>query len=170
MPEQQLSTPSRNGMHRFMGLFNASTFPHAQQGTAQTSSKRRHARYGKRRGTDTSNSALRRLGYVSARHVEHAGSGKATLHPPAPPITLTALTACDPATGMEILWHIAHHVPELRRWLVANPNATPELMEYIAQAGGPGVNEAIEILLFSIERQPSPTDKDHRQPSARCHS
>ena len=71
--------------------------------------------------------------------------------PPEPPIALTPEVACSPDTDPEILWHIAWHVPELRRWLVANPQASPELLEYVSQAGGPGVRRALEILLVSIE-------------------
>ncbi|MBW3093223.1 hypothetical protein KIH79_09905 [Bifidobacterium sp. 82T10] len=67
--------------------------------------------------------------------------------PPAPPIVLTPLLACDPATDPDILWHIAREAPELRRWLVANPNADAALLEYVAQAGGPGVNVALTVLL-----------------------
>lgn len=72
--------------------------------------------------------------------------------PPAPPMKLTPAVACDPQTDEEVLWYIAHNAPELRRWLVANPQSTPELLEFVAQAGGPGVNEAIEVLLDLIER------------------
>jgi hypothetical protein len=37
--------------------------------------------------------------------------------------------------------------------LVANPAASPAMMEYLAQAGGPGVGEALQILLESLETQ-----------------
>lgn len=73
--------------------------------------------------------------------------GDATLEPPQPPIELTPLVACDPNTPMEVLWHIAREIPELRRWLVAHPQADAALLEYVAQAGGPGVNEALTVLL-----------------------
>ncbi|WP_291526604.1 hypothetical protein [Bifidobacterium sp. UBA744] len=73
--------------------------------------------------------------------------------PPAPPLKLTPSVACNPNTDPAVLWHIAHSAPELRRWLVANPRATPQLLEYVAQAGGPGVHEAIEVLLDLLERQ-----------------
>lgn len=73
--------------------------------------------------------------------------------PPGPPLRLTAAVACDPATDPEILWHIARTAPELRRWLVANPRAGAELLEYVAQRGGPGVHEAITVLLELLERQ-----------------
>lgn len=71
--------------------------------------------------------------------------------PPSPPLALTPVVACDPDTDMEILWHIAREVPELRRWLVANPAADAELLEYISQAGGPGVKHALQVLLRSID-------------------
>ncbi|NEG79042.1 hypothetical protein GFD22_08700 [Bifidobacterium avesanii] len=73
--------------------------------------------------------------------------------PPAPPMRLTAAVACDPATDEAVLWHIARTAPELRRWLVANPHSGPELLEYVAQAGGPGVREAIEVLLELLDRR-----------------
>ncbi|MBT1160631.1 hypothetical protein JS541_01895 [Bifidobacterium sp. SO1] len=69
------------------------------------------------------------------------------MSPPQPPLLLTPLVACDPTTDMDILWHIAREAPELRRWLVANPRADAALLEYVAQAGGPGVREALTILL-----------------------
>ncbi|MBW3078485.1 hypothetical protein KIH76_04515 [Bifidobacterium sp. 81T8] len=69
------------------------------------------------------------------------------MSPPQPPLLLTPLVACDPATDTDILWHIAREAPELRRWLVANPRADAALLEYVAQAGGPGVREALTILL-----------------------
>nr|WP_258186089.1 hypothetical protein [Bifidobacterium sp. UTBIF-68] len=71
--------------------------------------------------------------------------------PPAPPIALTPLVACDPSTEAETLWHIALHVPELRRWIVANPSADAAILEFISQAGGPGVRQSLEILLESLE-------------------
>ncbi|NMM94913.1 hypothetical protein [Bifidobacterium oedipodis] len=71
--------------------------------------------------------------------------------PPSPPIRLTPAVAVSPDTPQEILWHIAQHAPELRRWLVANPRADAILLEYISQAGGPGVKQALEVLLESLE-------------------
>lgn len=70
---------------------------------------------------------------------------------PEPPLKLTPLVACDRETPMNVLWNIARQAPELRRWIVANPRADAALLEYIAQAGGPGVTEAIETLLDSLE-------------------
>ena len=60
--------------------------------------------------------------------------------PPEPPIRLVA-----------VLWHIAYHVPELRKWLVANPKADAPLLELVSQRGGPGVRQALEILFESME-------------------
>ena len=67
--------------------------------------------------------------------------------PPEPPLVPTALMATDPATDPSILWAIAREEPELRRWLVANPAASPALLETISQLGGPGVRRALEVLL-----------------------
>lgn len=66
--------------------------------------------------------------------------------PPAPPIRYTPTLACDPATDMGTLWQIARNHPHLRRWLIANPRADAEILEYVAQAGGPGVKEAFDVL------------------------
>ncbi|WP_420829375.1 hypothetical protein [Bifidobacterium miconis] len=87
-----------------------------------------------------------RCGTGHARHAMRSHQPPVA-EPPAPPIVLTPLLACDPATDPDILWHIAREAPELRRWLVANPNADAALLEYVAQAGGPGVNVALTVLL-----------------------
>lgn len=58
--------------------------------------------------------------------------------------------AANPATDRELLWHIARTRPDLRRWLVANPAADATLLEYVSQAGGPGVRQALEILLRTL--------------------
>lgn len=71
--------------------------------------------------------------------------------PPAPPIVLNPQVACSPDTDLDVLWHIAQHVPQLRRWIVANPTADASLLEFISQAGGPGVRQALEVLLESLE-------------------
>ena len=76
---------------------------------------------------------------------------KALVEPPAPPIELTPLVACSADTAQDVLWHIAEHAPELRKWLVANPSATPAMLEYLAQVGGSGVPEALRLLLESLE-------------------
>ena len=71
--------------------------------------------------------------------------------PPEPPIRLTPAVACSPDTDVAVLWHIAYHVPELRKWLVANPKADAPLLELVSQRGGPGVRQALEILFESME-------------------
>ena len=67
--------------------------------------------------------------------------------PPEPPLVPTALMATDPETDPSILWAIAREEPQLRRWLVANPAASPALLEAVSQLGGPGVRRALEVLL-----------------------
>ena len=67
--------------------------------------------------------------------------------PPEPPLVPTALMATDPETDPSILWTIAREEPRLRRWLVANPAASPALLETVSQLGGPGVRRALEVLL-----------------------
>ena len=79
--------------------------------------------------------------------------------PPAPPIELTPLAACSADTAQDVLWHIAEYAPRLRKWLVANPSATPAMLEYLAQVGGPGVPEALRILLKSLEMNGSGSDQ-----------
>ncbi|WP_241218917.1 hypothetical protein [Bifidobacterium dolichotidis] len=71
--------------------------------------------------------------------------------PPPAPIRLTPLLAVDESTPAELLWHIARTAPELRKWLIANPAADAELLEYVSQAGGPGVKQAFEILFASMD-------------------
>ena len=71
--------------------------------------------------------------------------------PPPPPLELTPLVACDPATDRETLEYLVREAPELRRWVVANPAADARLLEEISQAGGPGVREALTVLLDSLE-------------------
>lgn len=76
---------------------------------------------------------------------EHASS------PPKPPILLTPVVASDPSTNPEILWHIAKHIPELRKWVIANPSADAHLLEYISQQGGPDVRHSFEVLFASYD-------------------
>ncbi|MFC0265770.1 variant leucine-rich repeat-containing protein [Alloscardovia macacae] len=71
--------------------------------------------------------------------------------PPRPPLILTPRVATDPATSEKVLWFIARHIPELRFWLVANESASPALLEYISQAGGPRVKEAFHVLFSALE-------------------
>lgn len=74
-----------------------------------------------------------------------------SLQPPKPPLPRTPLTACDPYTPLSTLWTLAREQPELRRYIIANPFATADLLEYIAQSGGPGVTRCMRILLDSLE-------------------
>lgn len=74
-----------------------------------------------------------------------------TLQPPQPPIVLTPQIAACEHTDPKILWHIAQHLPALRKWVIANPSANAQLLEYIAQQGGPDVNHSIRVLLSSYE-------------------
>lgn len=76
---------------------------------------------------------------------------KPLVDPPSPPIPLTPLVACSPDTPQDVLWHIAEYAPQLRKWLVANPSATPAMLDYLAQVGGPDVARALQILLESLE-------------------
>ena len=69
----------------------------------------------------------------------------AVLKPPEPPVILTPAIACDASTEPETLWKIALEQPSLRRWVIANPHADAALLEYIAQSGGPGVSQALEV-------------------------
>lgn len=71
--------------------------------------------------------------------------------PPPPPFEPGPLTAIDPGTDPADLWGMARDHPELRRWLVANPAASPALLETISQMGGPGVRRALEVLLEALE-------------------
>lgn len=95
---------------------------------------------------------LRKLRDVSTqeslRHEAHAASHPT---PPAPPLVPTPWHALNPDTDEAILWRIARESPQLRRWLVANTAASPELLEYVAQMGGPGVAEAFEVLFAGLE-------------------
>lgn len=76
--------------------------------------------------------------------------------PPEPPLVPTALMATDPKTDPSILWAIAREEPRLRRWLVANPAASPALLETVSQLGGPGVRRALEVLLDEGNENQSP--------------
>lgn len=71
--------------------------------------------------------------------------------PPQPPQQLNANLASDPDTHILVLWHIAQHIPRLRKWVIANSAADAQLLEYIAQRGGPGVEQAFEVLFSSMK-------------------
>lgn len=93
------------------------------------------------------------------RNISRTRRQRALVEPPAPPIELTPLVACSADTAQDVLWHIAEYAPRLRKWLVANPSATPAMLEYLAQVGGPGVPEALRILLKSLEMNGSGSDQ-----------
>jgi len=92
-----------------------------------------------------------RLEWLARAAASADAARAATLEPPAPPLELTPSVASDPTTDTDILWHIARTAPELRRWLVANPKADATLLEYVSQAGGPGVKRALTVLLDSLD-------------------
>lgn len=71
--------------------------------------------------------------------------------PPKPPIILTPLIASNPSTDQAILWHIARNIPELRKWVIANPSARAKLLEYISQRGGPDVRHSFEVLFAGYD-------------------
>lgn len=71
--------------------------------------------------------------------------------PPRPPQQINANLASDPDTHILVLWHIAQHIPHLRKWVIANSAADAQLLEYIAQQGGPGVEQAFEVLFSSMK-------------------
>ncbi len=71
--------------------------------------------------------------------------------PPKPPIILTPLIASNPSTDQAILWHIARNIPELRKWVIANPSAGAKLLEYISQRGGPDVRHSFEVLFAGYD-------------------
>lgn len=71
--------------------------------------------------------------------------------PPKPPIVLTEQVACCENTSKDVLWHIAKNVPDLRKWVVANPIADAKMLEYISQQGGPGVKHSLDVLLEAYE-------------------
>lgn len=56
---------------------------------------------------------------------------------------------------MDALRHIARTMPHLRKWVVVNRAADANLLEYLSQQGGPGVRQALELVLESLELQRS---------------
>ena len=104
----------------------------------------------------------RRIGMRGISHTVHSGRAANHRHTSpnrgrnrwwiaVSPIPLTPLVACSPDTPQDVLWHIAEYAPQLRKWLVANPSATPAMLDYLAQVGGPDVARALQILLESLE-------------------
>ncbi|MCI1219740.1 MAG: hypothetical protein LKF99_04305 [Bifidobacterium sp.] len=85
--------------------------------------------------------------------------------PPPPPLALTPLVACSSEDG-DVLWHIAREAPELRRWLIANPHADADLLEYVAQAGGPGVKEGFVVLFESLGQSSASASSSPQMPHA----
>lgn len=97
---------------------------------------------------------IRKLHSLTATHPSEGRGGAATdkvrLSPPTPPPTMTAFIASSPRTSEEVLWRIAIDYPRLRRWIIANTRASPELLEYVAQAGGPGVRNGFDVLFEGV--------------------
>lgn len=127
----------------------------------QSTDRLRHSMHGRRPGRRVSRlnelsrgARLHRLERM-AREAADSNPGTAAQSdgstPPPPPLELTPLVACSPETDPEVLEYIAREAPELRRWLVANPRADARLLEYVSQAGGPGVKEALTVLLDSLD-------------------
>lgn len=72
------------------------------------------------------------------------------LHPPPPPLRLTPYVAVS-STDQTVLWYIAKNVPDLRCWVIANPRAKPDLLEYISQSGGPHVKDCFTVLFAALD-------------------
>ena len=119
-----------------------------------------HHRHRGRRGFSAAERMARLMTAVSSRSLPRAEDNlnrddsdslkpmaEVRAPPPEPPLVPTALMATDPETDPSILWAIAREEPQLRRWLVANPAASPALLEAVSQLGGPGVRRALEVLL-----------------------
>ena len=104
----------------------------------------------------------RRIGMHGISHTVHSGRAANRRH--------TSQTAAETAGGSAVspnsidaaggvqsghtagrAMHIAEYAPQLRKWLVANPSATPAMLDYLAQVGGPDVARALQILLESLE-------------------
>lgn len=111
----------------------------------------RHGRHNRRRNTRLDRMKASADEDGSTQQRQGRGREAPPSAPPAPPLQPTPIHACDPRTPQSTLWEFARSYPELRRWLVANPASDAELLEYIAQSGGPGVAHALDILLESIE-------------------
>jgi hypothetical protein len=74
---------------------------------------------------------------------------------------MTPALALDPATDESLLWFIAQNQPLLRHWLIANPASSPELLEYVAQVGGPGVEEGFAVLFDDAPFDDAPFSDAH---------
>ncbi|KFI95733.1 hypothetical protein BSTEL_0539 [Bifidobacterium stellenboschense] len=111
-----------------------------------------------------------RLDRLASAAVGADAARAAALEPPAPPLELTPQVAADPTTDADVLWHIARVAPELRRWLVANPKADAALLEYVSQAGGPGVKRALTVLLESLDELEARQNNGSPRPSSPCSS
>lgn len=149
--------------------------------TRQTGQTRQASAQSRRTASKRYEERAKRSKRHGQRHEQHGHHGKrherrrappkyqpharqrALVEPPAPPIELTPLVACSADTAQDVLWHIAEYAPRLRKWLVANPSATPAMLEYLAQVGGPGVPEALRILLKSLEMNGSGSDQPSSQ-------
>ncbi len=164
--------------HRRATTFLRSTEEATNMSAAHSRHKARRATHADRIGADRANGFRRLLGiqekrrprthratHRDARNLAHRAQRtrrepppyqpkprpKPLVDPPSPPIPLTPLVACSPDTPQDVLWHIAEYAPQLRKWLVANPSATPAMLDYLAQVGGPDVARALQILLESLE-------------------
>lgn len=73
------------------------------------------------------------------------------LAPPRPPLALTVASALSPRTPQKALWAIARERSDLRKWLIANPAASPQLLEFVAQAGGDHVTAGLTVLFENLE-------------------
>lgn len=113
--------------------------------SALLSARLGRGRLNNRRGRNRTNRAERISAVGRATYAQpdrRPGTG-----PPEPPLVPTPAMATDPNTPPDVLWSIARNHPELRRWLAANPSATPALLETVSQLGGPGVKRSLDILL-----------------------
>ena len=126
--------------------------PARRAGMPLRAARRRHAASRSASQAPRRRSSAKRL--ASTLHTAHTPN-KGLLHPPPPPLALTPQSASDPNTPMDALWHIARTMPPLRKWVVVNRAADANLLEYISQQGGPGVRQALELVLESLELQRS---------------
>lgn len=83
--------------------------------------------------------------------IEQLSAKSSATLPPKPPIVLNAQVACSANTSKEILWYIAKNIPDLRKWVVANPSSDAKILEYISQKGGPDVKHSLDVLLESYD-------------------